>query len=159
MELNQEKYLFIKNGILPLLTGINVDTKGKWGKMNGQQMVEHLTVIFKVSSGRIKLDLVTPAEHLPKYKEFLMSEKEFRENTKAPIQYISDEPLPLKYATMQEALQGLERSINEFFTYFSDETAKNTMHPVFGELNFAEWIQLHHKHAIHHLKQFGLVAV
>jgi hypothetical protein len=157
MSVNQEKYNFIKTEILPLLEGITTNTKGKWGKMNAQQMVEHLTVIFKVSSGRINLALVTPVEHLPKYKEFLMSEKEFRENTKAPAQYIPDEPVPLKYATIQEALQGLERSINEFFTFFSDDAEKKTLHPVFGDLNFAEWIQLHHKHVTHHLKQFGLI--
>lgn len=155
--MNQDKYNFIKSGILPLLADFTSDTKGQWGKMNGQQMVEHLTVIFKISSGRINLPLVTPPELLPKYKEFLMSEKEFRENTKAPAQYIPDEPVPLKYATIQEALQGLERSINEFFTYFSDDAEIKTMHPVFGELNFSEWVQLHHKHVIHHLKQFGLI--
>jgi tRNA A58 N-methylase Trm61 len=47
--------------------------------MNVQQMVEHVTDFFKVSFDHIKFDLVTPEEHLPKYKEFLMSDKEFRE--------------------------------------------------------------------------------
>ncbi len=155
--MNQEKLNFIQSGILPLLTGLSTEAMGKWGKMNGQQMVEHLTVIFKISSGRINLPLVTPFEHLPKYKEFLMSEKEFRENTKAPAQYIPDEPLPLKYATMQEAVQGLERSITEFTACFKDDAEKKIIHPVFGELNFSEWVQLHHKHVIHHLKQFGLI--
>lgn len=155
--MNQEKYNFIKSGMLSLLTDITSDARGKWGKMNGQQMVEHLTVIFKISSGRINLPLVTASEHLPKYKEFLISEKEFRENTKAPVQYIPDEPVPLKYSTMQEALQGLERSILEFFTYFSDDAEKKTLHPVFGELNFSEWMQFHYKHVTHHLKQFNLI--
>lgn len=155
--MNQEKLNFIRSGILPLLNGLATEDKGKWGKMNGQQMVEHLSAIFRISSGKLNLPLVTPLENLPKYKEFLMSEKEFRENTKAPAQYIPDEPIPLKFANMQEALRILEKSIGEFFTSFSVDEEKKTLHPVFGELNFAEWVQLHHKHVNHHLKQFGLI--
>lgn len=155
--MKQEKLKFIQSEILSLLNGLNAEDKGKWGKMNCQQMVEHLTVIFKISSGRINLPLVTPLEHLPKYKEFLMSEKEFRENTKAPAQYIPDEPLPLKYANMQEAVRGLEKSITEFIACFKEDAEKKITHPVFGELNFAEWVQLHHKHVMHHLKQFGII--
>lgn len=156
--MNQEKLNFLKNDFIPLLKDLPADAKGKWGKMNGQQMVEHVTGFFKVSSGRLHLPLVTPAEHLPKFKVFLMSEKEFRENTKAPAQILPDEPLPVRKANMEEAIGGLEKSVEEFFSFFSDDPDKKTIHPVFGELNFAEWIQLHHKHVTHHLKQFGLIA-
>jgi len=38
-----------------------------------------------------------------------------------------------------------------------DDKLKTTLHPVFGELNFEEWILLHYKHVTHHLKQFGLI--
>lgn len=156
--MNQEKLNFLKNNFIPLLKDLPADAKGKWGKMNGQQMVEHVTGFFKVSSDRLHLPLVTPAEHLPKFKEFLMSEKEFRENTKAPVQILPDKPLPVRKANMEEAIRGLEKSVEEFFSFFSDDPEKKTIHPVFGELNFAEWIQLHHKHVTHHLKQFGLIA-
>lgn len=155
--MNQDKLNFLKNNLLPLLKDLPADAKGKWGKMNGQQMVEHVSGFFAVSYEKIKFPLVTSEEHLPKYKDFLMSEKEFRENTKAPAQVLPDEPTPLRNKNMQEAINGLEKSINIFFTYFSENPDKKTLHPVFGELNFAEWVQLHHKHVIHHLKQFGLI--
>lgn len=154
--MNQEKLNFLKNDFLPLVKDLPAEAAGKWGKMNGQQMVEHLTAFFKVSSGRLQLPFVSPVEHLPKLREFLLSEKEFRENTKAPTQIVPEEPLPLRKENMQEALQGLEKSIDEFFSFFSDNAEKKTVHPVFGELNFAEWVQLHHKHIKHHLKQFNL---
>ncbi|TXH28993.1 MAG: DUF1569 domain-containing protein, partial [Cyclobacteriaceae bacterium] len=35
--------------------------------------------------------------------------------------------------------------------------AKKTTHPVFGALNFDEWILLHYKHVTHHSRQFGLI--
>jgi Protein of unknown function (DUF1569) len=57
---------------------------------------------------------------------------------------------------MEEAVAGLQKSIAEFIDYFKDDISKTTLHPVFGELNFEEWILLHYKHMLHHGKQFGL---
>ncbi len=68
-----------------------------------------------------------------------------------------EEPLPLKHASMQLATDNLQTELNHFFEFFKDDHSKTTLHPAFGELNFNEWVQLHHKHAMHHLKQFGLI--
>ncbi len=153
--MTDEKKSFIKNEFISLLKKLDGDEKGKWGKMNAQQMTEHVSAFFKVSTEKIHFDLVTPLEHLPKYKEFLLSDKEFRENTKAPV--LPEAPLPLQYSTMQEAVDELNKSVDDFFDFFKDDSAKTTLHPAFGELNFYEWVQLHHKHITHHLKQFGLI--
>jgi hypothetical protein len=151
----EEKAAFVKESFIPLVKKLTGDEKGKWGKMNAQQMIEHVAGFFKVSTEKIHFPLTTPAEHLPKYKEFLWSDKEFRENTQAPM--LPEEPLPLRYSSMQEATADLEKSIHDFFVFFGDDRSKTTLHPAFGELNFNEWVQLHHKHATHHLKQFGLM--
>ncbi len=153
--MTEEKTAFLRNTFVTLMYGLKGDEQGKWGKMNAQQMVEHASGFFKVSTKKLYFPMVTPAEHLPKYKAFLLSEKEFHENTKAPV--LPEEPLPLHYANMKEAIDDLTTSVNDFFIFFKDDPSKTTMHPVFGELNFIEWVQLHHKHAIHHLKQFGLI--
>lgn len=155
--MDQAKFNFITKEYIPLLSGLKADTMGKWGKMNAQQMVEHVAAFFYVSSEKIKFDLVTPREHLPKFKEFLLSDKQFRENTKAPLNVIGEEPFPLRYTTMDEALESLSRSIVAFEAYFKDDPEKKTTHPVFGELNFEEWILLHYKHVTHHLRQFELI--
>ena len=152
--MNQEKFDFISVDFIPLLNALQADAAGKWGKMNGQQMVEHVAGFFKVSTGKIKFPLVTPVEHLPKYKEFLNSDKEFRENTKAPV--LPEEPLPVRFATMTESINELDKYIKEFVDLFSSNSQLKTMHPVFGELNFDEWVLLHYKHVMHHLRQFGL---
>ena len=153
--MTKEKKSFLKNELIVLVNKLKGDEKGKWGKMNAQQMIEHVAGFFKVSTGKIHFPLTTPAEHLPKYKEFLLSDKEFRENTKAPV--LPEEPLPLQYATMPEAKNDLTKSVDDFFEFFRNDPSKTTLHPAFGELNFDEWIQLHHKHITHHLKQFGLI--
>jgi oxepin-CoA hydrolase/3-oxo-5,6-dehydrosuberyl-CoA semialdehyde dehydrogenase len=154
--MDEQKLNFITTAYLPLLKNLPADDMGKWGKMNAQQMVEHVAAFFAVSAGKIKFDLVTPVEHLPKYRDFLFSDKEFRENTKAPVTVIGEEALPLRYATMEEALENLSRSIIAFENYFKEDVEKKTLHPVFGELNFEEWVLLHYKHVMHHARQFGL---
>jgi len=155
--MDEQKWNFISKEYIALLKNLPANAPGKWGKMNGQQMVEHVAAFFAVSSGKIKFDLVTPVEHLPKYREFLLSDKEFRENTKAPTSVISEEAQPLRYANMPEALANLQQSILGFEEYFKDDKLKTTLHPVFGELNFGEWVLLHYKHVTHHLRQFGLM--
>ncbi len=150
-----QKKDFVKNDFIFLVKKLKGDEKGRWGKMNAQQMIEHVSAFFKVSTQKIHFPLTTPAEHLPKYKEFLLSEKEFRENTKAPV--LPEEPLPLHYSNLQEAKDQLKKSVDDFFEFFKDDPSKTTLHPVFGQLNFNEWVQLHHKHITHHLKQFGLL--
>lgn len=147
---------FVMKEYLPLLKNLQAETTGNWGKMNAQQMVEHVATFFNVSAGNIKFELVTPVEYLPKYREFLFSDKEFRENTKAPTNVIGEEALPLRFASMDEALENLTKSITAFENYFKEDAEKITLHPVFGELNFEEWVLLHYKHVMHHARQFGL---
>lgn len=155
--MDEKKLNFIMKEYIPLLKNLPADATGKWGKMNGQQAVEHVAAFFKVSGGKIKFNLVTPAEHLPRYKEFLLSDKEFRENTKAPVNVIGEEALPLRYANIDEALENLQTAIDDFENYFKGDILKTNLHPIFGELNFEEWILLHYKHVTHHLRQFGLI--
>lgn len=154
--MQEQKLAFIKNDLFSLLNNISSETNANWGKMNAQQMVEHLASIFNVSVEKIKFDLVTPEENLPKFKEFLLSDKPFRENTKAPVSLIGEEPLPLDHSSYQDAVEKLHDAVEHFETYFKNAPGKKTIHPVFGPLNFDEWVLLHYKHVTHHLRQFGM---
>ena len=151
-----DKLYFIKHELMKRLNQLPSATTGKWGKMNGQQMVEHLSLIFAASSGKVDVTLATPIEHLPKYKAFLLSDKEFKENTKGPSTLIPDEPQELKHASLELALEELQEELDYFFRYFETHPGITTMHPAFGELNSDEWVLAHYKHVVHHLKQFGL---
>ena len=155
--MENDKLHFIKEEMFLLLNNLSADTKGKWGKMNAQQMVEHVSAFFTVSTEKLKFNLVTPEEQLPKYKEFLYSDKEFRENTKAPATVLGDETLPLQYPSVSIAIQKLHLAVENFINYFKNESGKKTLHPVFGMLSFDEWILLHFKHVRHHLRQFELL--
>lgn len=152
--MNIEKENFLRTKFVPLLQRLHPDTQAKWGKMNVQQMIEHLTDVFMVASGKMQLPVVTPPEKLAKFREFMMSEKPFKENTKSPV--LSEEPAPLKKHTKEAAIGKLQEELIFFFETFEKDHDKKTTHPVFGVLSFEENIQILHKHALHHLRQFGI---
>lgn len=152
----EQKLSFLENDLFSLLADIKQDSVAKWGKMNAQQMVEHLSDFFNVSTEKIIFPVVTPEEHLPKFKEFILSDKQFRENTKAPGSVLGEEPLATRCTDMEAAQQQLKRCVQNFITYFQTQPGKITNHPVFGPLDFEEWVLLHYKHVTHHLRQFGI---
>jgi len=152
--MNFEKENFLRTKLISHLQKLNPDTPPLWGKMNVRQMIEHMTDVLMSASGKIKLPIVTPADRLPKLQEFMMSEKPFKENTKSPV--LGEEPAPLKKHTKEAAIGKLQEEIIYFFEVFEKDPALKTINPVFGELNFEMNIQLLYKHALHHLKQFGI---
>ncbi len=152
-----EKILFIQDEMFIALNKLTLESESKWGKMNAQQMIEHVIAFFNVSTEKLIFNLVTPEEQLPRYKKFLLSDKEFRENTKAPETVLGEEPLPVHYTTLSIAKEKLKLAVEDFVKYFKNDPEKKTLHPVFGLLNFEEWVLLHYKHVVHHLKQFNLI--
>jgi Protein of unknown function (DUF1569) len=154
--MDTDKAEFIRNKFVILIKEAN-NADRKWGKMNLHQMVEHVTDFFDVSAGKIQFPVITPVEHLPKFKAFLHTDKEFRENTKAPPEILREEPSEIRNENLEAAISKLQKSIDEFFAYFNESSGAITSHPVFGPLNFEEWVLLHYKHVTHHCRQFGLI--
>ncbi|MFY7840178.1 MAG: DUF1569 domain-containing protein [Lacibacter sp.] len=153
----KEQLNFLKDEYIQIIRAADTSVKPQWGKMDFQQMLEHVADFFQVSTQKQFYPFVSPPEHMPKLKEFLMSEKQFRENTKAPTNIIGEEPFPHRYETVEEAINELAAEVNYFFQLYADEPELTAVHPVFGELNYEEWVRLHYKHVTHHLRQFGLL--
>ena len=84
----------------------------------------------------------------------MMSEKPFKENTKNPL--MAEEPVPLRFHTVQAAIGALQQELIYFFDAFAKDPRLITRNPFFGDLNFEQNVQLLHKHALHHLRQFGV---
>lgn len=144
---------FLRSRLIPVLQRINHDRVPQWGKMSFHQMIEHMVDVVRVANGHLVMNLVTPAERLPLYREFLMSDKPFKENTKSPV--MPEEPLPPRTRTVQAAIGRLQEELIDFFRSFENNPALKTLHPVFGELDFNENVQCLYKHSLHHLNQFG----
>ncbi len=153
--MNAEKADFLKHRLVPLVQKIPSDTQPKWGKMTLQQMVEHYADYTRIASGKtVYTDIFTPEEKLQPMRDFLMSEKPFRENTANPL--LPEVPAPVKNPSLEEAIKELGTEISYFFSVFEENNLQVTRNPLFGDLNFEQNVQLLHKHAVHHLKQFGV---
>jgi hypothetical protein len=144
---------FLKNKYIATLRSIAPDTPPAWGKMNFQQMVEHMSDSFRIANGKDPQDCITPEEHLPKMQAFIMSDKPFRENTVNP--QLPETPPPVRFDRVEDAIGELQQEIDDFFEVFDQDKHKIITNPIFGDLNYEHWVHLLYKHAIHHLRQFS----
>ena len=151
-----EKENFLRTKLVPCLQRINPATQPQWGKMSVQQMIEHYAGdAVRNASGRLKFDnIMTPPERLEAMREFMLSDKPFKENTKNPL--MGEEPASLRYQTIQAATGALQQELIYFFEAFEKNPQLVTRNPFFGDLNFEQNVQLLYKHALHHLRQFGV---
>jgi len=151
-----EKENFLRTKLIRYLQQLDPATPPRWGKMNVQQMIEHFGGdAVRNANGRVKIDtIVTPPENLQRMREFLMSDKPFKENTKNPL--MGEEPGPLRYKTAQGAIGALQQELIYFFEAFENDHSFITRNPFFGDLSFEQSVQLLYKHALHHLRQFGV---
>lgn len=152
-----EKENFLRTKLITWLQRLDPHTTPRWGKMTVQQMVEHFGGdAVRNANGRLKFDsILTPPEQLERMREFMMSEKPFKENTPNPL--MGKEPLPLRYKTVQAAIGALQQELIYFFEAFEKNPAMVVRNPFFGDLDFEQNVQLLYKHALHHLRQFGVV--
>lgn len=156
MQVNPEKEEFLLHEFILLLKTIDEDLEPVWGKMNVHQMVEHMTDSIRIANENEKAEkILTDPDRLELSYQFMMSDKPFKENTKNVL--MTETPLPTRHEFLEDAILELDNEITEFHTFFKDDHEKRTIHPFFGNLNYAEWVQLLHKHAMHHLKQFSAV--
>lgn len=151
-----EKKEFLRHKVIPLLRNADPSISPKWGKMSFQHMVEHMVLVMKNANGKLKVaEMKTPPEHIQAFQDFIMSDKEFRENTKSPA--FPEEPLPLRFGSVQEGIDKLEKEIDDYFNVYEATPGLKITNPVFGDLDYELSSTLLYKHAQHHLKQFGLL--
>lgn len=149
------KELFLKQEYIPLLKKLKGDEKGNFGKLSPQGMIEHMSEAFGNAYGKIHLPLHTKEEMVPRFREFALSDKPFKENT--PNAYMSETPAPFRHANIPAAISELEGEIKAFFDFYKANPDTKKLNPFFGEFSYQDWLHLLHKHANHHLKQFNLV--
>jgi len=151
----QHKENFLKIDYLNLLKELDPQKPGNWGKMNVHQMVEHMTDAFRMGNGKdAYTGILTPEERLPKAQAFILSDLPFKENTKNIL--MNEEPFPLRHPQFPDSLAALELEISDFFGYWENHSGTVLRNPFFGDLDYTHWVSLLYKHALHHLRQFGI---
>ena len=82
-----EKHTEFFNSVPDILNKLKSTDKPLFGKMNATEMVIHIlagTIMFMSKNVTV---LETPEELLPKYKAFLMSDRNFRPGAQKPKDY------------------------------------------------------------------------
>ena len=120
--------------------------------MNGQQMIEHLIFILKISNGKVNAASFVEEDKAVRRKAFLDTENELQSGFKPTL--LSEEPYPVKFETIAEAIDHLFLQVTDFHNHFKIVPLEN--HPFFGELDYNYWKKFHVKHFTHHFKQFNL---
>lgn len=149
---DQQKIDFLLQEFPARLRTLAPDARGNWGVLNAQQMVEHFILSVKNASGKLQLPVVSEGEIMEKSRAFMLSDKPFKENTRNPLM---GDPLPLHFPSMEAAVSKLEAELQYFIDTFQSNPGLATQNPFFGVLDFDQNIHLLHKHAVHHLRQFG----
>lgn len=141
----------------PLLMSISENSVPKWGIMRPQNLIEHISVTFAISNGKINAAVVTPPEKIGARKaKFFLEDTPFPKGVIAPG---TDpvQPNPFRYASLDEAKSVLQQNIERFFQFYAENPEATPSHPFFGPLTEQEWLFFHVKHLRHHLTQFGLL--
>jgi oxepin-CoA hydrolase/3-oxo-5,6-dehydrosuberyl-CoA semialdehyde dehydrogenase len=143
----------------PLIMSITEDAVPKWGVMGPQNMIEHMSVIFAISNGKINAPVITPPEKIEAVKaRFFLEDTPFPHGVVAPGTD-PGQPNPLRYASLDEAKSMLQQHIERFFKFYVENPDVTPSHPFFGPLTEEEWLFFHVKHLRHHLTQFALLPV
>ena len=137
------------------LSSLHINDKPVFGKMNSQQMIEHLSAITKIANGNWKVDVFVSDEKTARRKPFLNTENELQVGFKAP--FLSEKPVALKFNSIYEAIDDLINQLNVFVEVFTKDKKRTVVHPFFGELDFEYWKKFQVKHFTHHFKQFNLL--
>ena len=115
--MNAGKVEFLKVRFIPLLKQIPSDTKPHWGKMTLQQMIEHFSENVRIASGKtVYTDFVFNDEELQRAREFILSDKPFKENTANPL--LPEAPGPVINVSVGEAINELQKELDYFFAVF-----------------------------------------
>lgn len=68
-----------------------------WGRMDAQQMVEHLILLYDISNKKKETPILTPEKYLYKSQAFLRSEELMPKNFVA--KFLPIDPIPYTYTS------------------------------------------------------------
>ena len=140
--------------MLAVLNGLTPNQKPLWGKMNAQEMVEHLSDMLMMSRGTGNFAIDVDEETIARRQQFLSSDKEMAKNIAVPF---TKEIIELRHDELELALDEFADEWMNFTEYYENNPSASVIHPYYGDLDFNLWLKMHDKHFMHHFKQFGLI--
>jgi hypothetical protein len=147
---------FLYDEFPELVKKVNPSLTALWGKMDAQQMIEHLAHVLSISNGRFEVTANAEPERLA-YRKMRFFEKDVPFPQSVRVDIIPEEPNPYEFLNIDEAKTFLMKQLQRFYDYHMEHEGLQPSHPVFGPLSYEEWIQFHSRHIKHHLRQFGIL--
>jgi hypothetical protein len=139
----------LRSDTLSRIGRVSTESRARWGKMNAERMLAHITESLKMALG----ELSTKSKNLPirffPLKQLIIYVVPFPKG--APT---APELLPSDERTVEHSKNELARLLNAFA---ERRAAKEwPVHPAFGTLTTRAWGVLTYRHLDHHLRQFGV---
>lgn len=123
----------------------------RWGRMTCAQMIRHVTWGIQMATGERPIaDMRTPLRLFP-LKHLVLYMLPFPRS--APTAHALKVDAASDVQSVAEERTALDAAVASFLSM--DRQAPWRPHPAFGTMTGTSWGYLVHKHADHHLKQFG----
>lgn len=150
-----EKITALEKLLYKVNSQVEVDTPAKWGTLNAQQMVEHLGLVFLLSTGRFGLKYKgTPEDAQNYWERFQASAAPWRN---VFPQRAFGKAKPPRNETMEGSKAQLQETFQGYLAYCEANPDSTNSHFFLGNLTVDQWRQVHVKHLQHHLMQFGVL--
>lgn len=145
---------FLRHELGRAIDALGEASVARWGRMHAQEMVEHLTWAFRLSTGQEHTDCHVPAADRPRVKHGLYSNRPTPREVMNPA--LAAGLPPLQFGSLTDAKAALALEVGRFLDGPRQREQVYT-HPFFGSIGHDEWHRTHYKHTHHHLLQFGLI--
>ena len=140
--------------MLAQLSTLQPQTSPSWGQMSPQRMVEHLADALYMSMGQGAYQLEVPEERIERMQAWLASDKPMAKDVQVSF---ATPTTPLRNDELETAIDEFTDAYLSFLEHYEENENATALHPFYGQLNYAQWQQLHTKHFAHHFEQFGLI--
>lgn len=147
---------FTRANIEASISKLTESSKGQWGIMGPQHMVEHLEQQFQVAMAKHPSKLAIPEEKVERYQESLFNYRKMPKDFKHP-DLNPDEAPALRFENLDAAKAALLSAFDEYEAYFKINPEAETLNSMFGPLDKELWDLMHRKHFHHHFEQFDLL--
>ena len=132
------------------IESLRPDSARQWGKMSPAQMLEHLSRVLEMATGRkpSRQMLLGKLIGWMVRKKYLSGTPFPKNGPTGPGFIIRDEP---DFAAVQQKAKTLLREFHEL----GERGCDGHVHGFFGPLTGTQWGETQFRHTDHHLRQFG----
>jgi hypothetical protein len=143
----------VKDEILARIDALTPENKAKWGKMNVNQLLRHLTLALEIPLEKLNPTMPANAPKLPKwlFRFILLNMKPPKSKAETFVE-LNTVSAGVNPADFEEERRLLKQAVNEFVTA-KKYAPENKLG---GKFSPDDWGKLSFNHMDHHLRQFGV---